>query len=186
MDGERRGATPVTLELTSVSHEIEIRQAGVAVERALLTPRPGFPQKLERTLTQLDETSGGGFAKTLQTSLSQELKLIPAGEFVMGSSRRDAYRRSNEPLRAVRVTHAFYLGAREVTNAEFRAFRPDHDSGTSAEMGYVVAQGKPCIGITDDHRFLNNLIWGLCGEGQRIVHNLDDLVPLVTTVAPLP
>ena len=47
----------------------------------------------------------------------------------MGSSRREVGRRSNEPLRPVRVTHAFYLGAREVTNAEFRAFKPDHDSG---------------------------------------------------------
>jgi nucleoside 2-deoxyribosyltransferase len=29
---------------------------------------------------------------------------------------------------------------------------PDHDSGTSAEPGYLYALGKPCIGITDDKR----------------------------------
>ena len=168
VDGERRGATPVTLELTSVSHEIEIRQAGFAVERAELTPRPGFPQKLERTLTQLDETSGGGFAKTLQTSLSQELKLIPAGEFVMGSSRRDAYRRSNEPLRAVRVTHAFYLGAREVTNAEFRAFRPDHDSGTF-EGHSLNGDDQPVVNVSwgDVAQYLN---WLSVKDGLQPVY----------------
>jgi nucleoside 2-deoxyribosyltransferase len=59
---------------------------------------------------------------------------------------------------------------------------PDHDSGTSAELGYMYARGKPCVGITDDYRWLNNLIWGLCGEGQYIAKGLDDLLPLVRAV----
>jgi formylglycine-generating enzyme required for sulfatase activity len=129
VDGERRGSTPLKLALTATSHVIEVRRDGFAVERSELTPRPGFPLKLELTLTQLDLSSGGGFAAVLRTSERQELRLVPAGQFTMGSSRRDPARRSNEPLRPVRLTHAFYLGAREVTNAEFRAFRPDHDSG---------------------------------------------------------
>jgi formylglycine-generating enzyme required for sulfatase activity len=129
VDGERRGVTPTTLELTAVSHAIEIRQSGFAVERAALTPRPGYPQKLERTLVALNETSGGGFAQSLRTAAGQELKLLPAGQFTMGSSRREVGRRSNEMLRPVRVTRAFYLGTREITNREFRAFKPDHDSG---------------------------------------------------------
>src|SRR5688572_17698709 len=41
---------------------------------------------------------------------------------------------------------------------------PDQDSGTSAELGYMFAQGKPCFGITDDFRYLNNMLWGICGE----------------------
>ena len=127
--GERRGATPTTLELTAVSQDIEIRLTGYAVEREELTPRPGYPQKLERTLVPLNEASGGGFAPLLRTAAGQELKLVPAGQFTMGSSRREIGRRSNEMLRPVRVTRAFYLGANEVTNAEFRAFKTDHDSG---------------------------------------------------------
>ncbi len=55
----------------------------------------------------------------------------------------------------------------------------DHDSGTCAELGYVYARGKPCFGITDDVRRLNNLIWGLCGEGSRIAPTIDDLMTLV-------
>src|SRR4051812_14737997 len=34
----------------------------------------------------------------------------------------------------------------------------DHDSGTSLELGYLYALGKPCFGITDDVRHLNNMI----------------------------
>lgn len=59
---------------------------------------------------------------------------------------------------------------------------PDHDSGTSAEIGYLAAKGKPCIGITDERRWLNNMIWGFCGEGQQIVRTLDELLPMVERV----
>jgi formylglycine-generating enzyme required for sulfatase activity len=129
VDNERRGTAPTTLELTAVTHAIEFRLAGYAAERAELTPRPGYPQKLERILVPLNEASGGGFAPSLRAAGRHELKLVSAGQFTMGSSRREIGRRSNEMLRPVRVTRAFYLGTTEVTNAEFRAFKPSHDSG---------------------------------------------------------
>jgi formylglycine-generating enzyme required for sulfatase activity len=158
VDGERRGSTPLTLALTSVSHAIEVRQAGFAVERAELTPRPGFPQKLDVTLTKLDESTGGGFASVLRTSERQELRLVPAGMFTMGSSRREIGRRSNEPLRPTRLTHAFYLGAREVTNAEFRRFRPEHDSG-SFEGESLNGDDQPVVNVSWDDavQYLNDL-----------------------------
>lgn len=56
---------------------------------------------------------------------------------------------------------------------------PDQDSGTSAELGYMYAQGKPCFGITDDFRFLNNMLWGICGAGQRIAPSIEALLELV-------
>lgn len=56
---------------------------------------------------------------------------------------------------------------------------PDQDSGTSAELGYMHAQRKPCFGITDDFRFLNNMLWGICGEGQRIAASIPELLELV-------
>jgi len=56
----------------------------------------------------------------------------------------------------------------------------DHDSGTSAELGYMYALGKPCFGINDDKRgALNNIIWGICGNGQRIVSSIDELLTLI-------
>lgn len=168
VDGERVGTTPATLALTAVAHTIELRQAGFAVERAELTPRPGFPQRLERTLTALDTTSGGGFASALRTSAGQDLKLMPAGQFTMGSSRREIGRRSNEALKPVRVTRAFYLGAREVTNAEFRAFQPEHDSG---EFGGQSLNGdtQPVVNVTweDVVQYLN---WLSVKDGLQPVY----------------
>ncbi len=56
----------------------------------------------------------------------------------------------------------------------------DHDSGTSAELGYMYALRKPCFGINDDKRgALNNSIWGICGNGERIVRSIDELLPLI-------
>jgi formylglycine-generating enzyme required for sulfatase activity len=167
VDGERRGSTPLTLALTAVGHTIEVRQEGFAPERAELTPRPGFPQKLSVTLTQLDATSGGGFAAVLRTSTQHELRLVPAGQFTMGSSRREIGRRSNEPLRPVRVTRAFYLGAREVTNREFRAFKPDHDSGTF--------EGESLNG---DDQPVANVSWGEVAQFLNWLSVKDGLQPV--------
>jgi nucleoside 2-deoxyribosyltransferase len=56
---------------------------------------------------------------------------------------------------------------------------PDQDSGTSAELGYMFAQAKPCFGLTDDFRYLNNMLWGICGNGRRIAKDIDGLLTLL-------
>jgi formylglycine-generating enzyme required for sulfatase activity len=61
-------------------------------------------------------------------SIGMRLALIPAGEFMMG----DPGFPEREPVRRVKISRAFYMGAYEVTNAEFRRFRPGHDSGADA------------------------------------------------------
>jgi nucleoside 2-deoxyribosyltransferase len=55
----------------------------------------------------------------------------------------------------------------------------DHDSGTCGEIGYIYAQGKPIFGLTDDFRGLNNLIWGMCNEGQHIAKTIDELLAMI-------
>jgi formylglycine-generating enzyme required for sulfatase activity len=134
IDGEQRASTPAHVTLTAVEHTIEVRRAGFATERETLTPRPGFPQVLDFKLTALDAVSGSGYPALIKTSLGQQLKLVAVDEdardeFTMGSSRRELGRRSNELLRPVKLTQAFYLGVHEVSNAEYRAFRAEHDSG---------------------------------------------------------
>jgi nucleoside 2-deoxyribosyltransferase len=60
---------------------------------------------------------------------------------------------------------------------------PDHDSGTSAELGFLYALGKPCIGITDDKRgAMNNIVWGICDYGKRIVRTVEEAVALLQTM----
>jgi formylglycine-generating enzyme required for sulfatase activity len=168
IDGRREGSTPGRLTLTAVEHEIEVRQAGFASKRVSITPRPGYPQVVAVSLEALDEASGSGFAQTLRTGLEQELKLIPAGQFTMGSSRREQGRRSNEVLRPVRITRAFYLGTREVTNAQFRAFRPDHDSG-AYEGQSLNGDDQPVVDVAweDVAQFLN---WLSIRDGLQPVY----------------
>jgi nucleoside 2-deoxyribosyltransferase len=55
----------------------------------------------------------------------------------------------------------------------------DHDSGTSAEIGYTYARRKPIFAITDDIRWKNNFVWGMCAEGETIASNIEELVALV-------
>jgi len=59
---------------------------------------------------------------------------------------------------------------------------PDQDAGTSAEIGYLSAKGIPCIGVTDDVRGLNNMIWGFCNHGQNIVRHVEDVLPKVQAI----
>ena len=56
----------------------------------------------------------------------------------------------------------------------------DHDSGTCAEIGYLYAKGIPVVGVTDDIRWLNNFIWGVCAEGKTLVKKADDILPTLT------
>ena len=59
----------------------------------------------------------------------------------------------------------------------------DHDSGTSAELGFLYALGKPCIGITDDKRAnLNTIVWGICGYGKHMVRTLDEMLEMVKSM----
>lgn len=61
----------------------------------------------------------------LGSGVSLVLRRIPAGTFVMG----DAYGLPNErPERVVRIERPFWLGATEVTNAQYALFDPSHDS----------------------------------------------------------
>jgi formylglycine-generating enzyme required for sulfatase activity len=168
VDGERRAATPATLTLTGVNHDIEVRQAGFAGGVQKVTPRPGFPQKLEFKLTALDQNVGTGYPPVLTTKLGQELKLIPSGQFTMGSSRREQGRRSNEVLRPVKLTRAFYLGVLEVTNAEFRKFKADHRSG-DVDGVTLDDDAQPVVRVTtkDVMQFLN---WLSIQDGLQPVY----------------
>jgi formylglycine-generating enzyme required for sulfatase activity len=168
VDGERRAATPATLTLTGVNHDIEVRRAGFAAALQKVTPRPGFPQRLEFELIALDQNTGSGYAPTLKTRVGQELKLIPSGSFTMGSSRREQGRRSNEVLRPVRLTKAFYLGVREVTNAELRAFKPDFSSG-EFNGNTLNDDGQPAVNVSPAEimQFLN---WLSIQDGLQPVY----------------
>lgn len=60
-----------------------------------------------------------------------KMALIPAGTFLMGSPSYEQDRSEYEsPQRWVTISKDFYMGIYEITNAQYQAFQPTHDSGT--------------------------------------------------------
>jgi formylglycine-generating enzyme required for sulfatase activity len=129
VDGKSAGAVNQTLRLVATTHEIVIRKPGFVDYKTTVTPRPGLPQVVETKLLTAEQTRVASTPAVVSTKASQQLKLMPIGRFTMGSPRREPGRRANEAQREVEFKRAFYLGVREVTNAEFRRFKSDHRSG---------------------------------------------------------
>jgi formylglycine-generating enzyme required for sulfatase activity len=75
------------------------------------------------------------------------LKLGPAGQYTMGSPRREAGRRANESQRPVKLERRFYVSLREVTNAQFREFRASHRSGFIAQQTLDLDR-QPVVNVT--------------------------------------
>ncbi|MGD8324702.1 MAG: SUMF1/EgtB/PvdO family nonheme iron enzyme [Gammaproteobacteria bacterium] len=168
VDGTPVATTPAAFELSALPHEIEVELDGFAVQRRALTPRAGLAHELEFQLEPLDDLTGGGYPRRVATSAGQELIVVPAGEFMMGSSRREAGRRSNEVLHRVRLTRAFYMGTTEVTNAQFRQFRPEHDSGDLQGLS-LNGDDQPVVNVTweDIAQYLN---WLSIADGLQPVY----------------
>jgi formylglycine-generating enzyme required for sulfatase activity len=140
VNGESRGAADQELSLPAVPQRIEVRKQGFSPFVTEVTPRPGMPQLIEARLLTPQQALLAATPKTITTGLGQTLRLIEPGEFEMGAPRREQGRRPNESQRPVRLTRRFYLGTREVTNREFRQFRPSHTSG--AEKYQQLAGGE--------------------------------------------
>ncbi|MBN2291351.1 MAG: SUMF1/EgtB/PvdO family nonheme iron enzyme [Pirellulales bacterium] len=77
-----------------------------------------------------------GLKAEISNSIGMRLKLIPAGEFMMGSPESEEDRDSDEsPQHRVRLTRPFYLGIHEVTVGQFSRFVADASYKTEAERG---------------------------------------------------
>lgn len=176
VDGKPVGAPNQTLRLVAATHEIEIRKAGFVDFKTSVTPRPGIPQVIETTLLTAEQTRLASTPATIRTKIGQELKLMPIGRFTMGSPRREPGRRANEAQRDVEFKRAFYMGVREVTNAEFRKFKAEHKSSFVGQNSLDL-DAQPVVGISwqDAAAFCNwlsqqdGLQPAYKNEGERLV-----------------
>lgn len=134
IDGESLGRGSQTLSLAAFERRLEVRKPGYATQRQRITPRPGLAQRVTVTLLTEAEARKAALTPEITTSLGQTLVLIDpmsavTNEFTMGATRREPGRRSNEVEHTVRLERAFYLATTETTNAQFRRFLANHDSG---------------------------------------------------------
>lgn len=147
VDGQARGSGTVTLNLSSAPHRLEVKKGGYASFARSVTPRPGYPQTIQVRLLSDAEVIARSTAQSMTTSQGQELRRVEAGSFIMGTSRREQGRRANEVLLPVILTKPFYIGAKEVTNREFRRFRSGHDSGGSLHKS-LAGDMNPVVNVS--------------------------------------
>ncbi|NNF42361.1 MAG: SUMF1/EgtB/PvdO family nonheme iron enzyme [Phycisphaerales bacterium] len=155
VDGVRQGLVPPEITLTAEAHRLRLEAPGFTPFIRDIRPRVGVPQRIQATLTRLVVT-GEETADPLAASTGYRFASIEGGTYTMGASRRERGRRANESLRTIELRRPFAMGVREVTNAEFRVFRKEHES----ESGDAVPLGgadRPVVRVTwdDAARFCN-------------------------------
>ncbi|HSO07652.1 MAG TPA: SUMF1/EgtB/PvdO family nonheme iron enzyme [Pelomicrobium sp.] len=146
IEGRTLGTAHGTHQLAAVPTLLEIRREGFEAAQVWVTPKPGFEQS-QRVRLRPAGTRADALPDRITAPDGTVMLLVRPGTFTMGASRRDPGQRANETLREVRLTRPYYLGATEVTNAQFAKFRPAHRSGRFDAIGLEGAS-HPVVNVT--------------------------------------
>ncbi len=122
------------LNLPVRSHELKVEAKGYETQTVRFTPAEAYERKIKVTLlpvvapvTQMEAEEKVVKVSTVQ-GLEMILPVFPL-EATLGSPRGTAGRQSNELQIKVKLTRAFRISKSEISNAQFRAFKPEHNSG---------------------------------------------------------
>ena len=141
------GNIPLKVNLIAKKQILTIKKDGLLTQDINVKPTPGFDQTLEVKLLTSEETVLAAMPQSIKTSQGLQMRLISTGQFIVGTPRRTQGRQSNETERLVEITRPFYVGTREITNNEFRKFKPKHTSG--AETYRELSNGlHPTVMVT--------------------------------------
>ena len=91
--------------------------------------RPGIARTIDFKLVNPKDVAGNSPAR-ITTKSGIRLLIVTGGTYQAGSDRREQGRRPNEGGHKVTLLRPFYMGEREVTNAQFRQFKDTHNSGS--------------------------------------------------------
>jgi formylglycine-generating enzyme required for sulfatase activity len=111
LQGEYTSTLPQGKTLEGNGEQITTATIRVYDRNPLVTPR-----------TKVGPPSNATLPPSGVNTIGMHLVGIPAGKFEMGSPDDEEGRLSNETLREVQITQAFYMGAHEVTVGQFRQF----------------------------------------------------------------
>jgi formylglycine-generating enzyme required for sulfatase activity len=202
VDGNALGEAPKQLELPAGLHDVVLTAADGRSWRSEVAiiagqtldlgrvdlaraPRPAPPPVASAPTGSATETAPLSAASEvlpppppappapkLTVPLVGTLVLFPAGEYTQGSGRREQGRRSNEVERRVKLTRPFYLSATEISNAQFRAFRPNHVAGIAAGQSLDLdTQAVSNVTWNDAVEFCN---WLSLREGLPVAYERRD------------
>ena len=113
-----------TIPLRADTYELRIvgRESTEVVPSQIRVSRGGMVVIDIDTLTEIHQRQDPPEPDVVTNSIGMKLKLIPAGEFMMGSPSDEAKRNSNEgPVHKVRITKPYYMGVTEVTQGQWLA-----------------------------------------------------------------
>ncbi len=128
LNGVSRGKAPVSVSLPASRHKLEVRREGYDSFSSDLVLAPGIGRTISYKLINPKDIVGNSPAR-ITTKSGIRLIIVPGGTFVAGTDRREQGRRPNEGSHTVNLLRPFYMGEREITNAQFRKFRETHNSG---------------------------------------------------------
>jgi formylglycine-generating enzyme required for sulfatase activity len=146
VNGESRGKAPVSLQLPAARHRLEVRHEGFNPLTSDLVLAPGIGRTIDFKLVNPKDIVGNS-PKAITTKNGIRLILVPGGTYQAGSDRREQGRRPNEGGHKVTLLRPFYMGEREITNAQFRQFKESHNSGSLGTFSLDLDK-QPVVRVT--------------------------------------
>lgn len=130
INGVARGKGTRTINLTTLPHRVEVRKAGYVSYAGNLIPTRSASQVVSVSLLTKEQHFWANVPPSYRTDEGQKMVLFKSpGTVQLGSSRREIGRRSNETSYTATLQKHFYVSEHEVTNKQFRRFKPSHNSG---------------------------------------------------------
>jgi formylglycine-generating enzyme required for sulfatase activity len=146
IEGRSYGPANGVHALPALPQLLEITRDGFASGRLWVTPKPGFAQTLRVTLRAAGTPATEELPERITAPDGTVMVLLRPAPFSMGASRREPGQRANETLHRVKLVRPFYIGATEVTNEQFRRFRPRHDSGRYGSL-WLDGPAQPAVNV---------------------------------------
>ncbi len=141
---------PITLTLRPGTHEMQATRGELVVKTRQFSLTRGGHESIRVEYVSTDPPSTWTSPSTGMT-----FALIPAGEFVMGST-DGPFELEARPLHPVKITRPFYLGVYEVTQAEYKQVLMDENPSYFSARG----EGKDRVaGRSTDQHPVENLSW---------------------------
>jgi formylglycine-generating enzyme required for sulfatase activity/serine/threonine protein kinase len=154
------GGKPAMITAPPGEHKITVKKDGIEITDDEITVeaagRAKFTLHMVPATEPTPEPPKDDALGSIENSIRMKLMLIPDGEFLMGSS-DDALEAEDDekPLHRVRITKPFYMGACEVTQAQYEEVMGNNPSHFSANGG-----GKDrVIGQSTDQCPVDNVSW---------------------------
>lgn len=130
VDGVSLGRGNQSLRLMTRKQQISVRREGYETQVEEILPTRNLALHLNFRLLTEEESEWASIPRRYTTSEDHELLLFrDAGLVQLGSERSETERRANEARWIADLERAFYVASKQVTNAQFRTYNPDHSSG---------------------------------------------------------